>query len=169
MSRAIVMIAGAISVLVLAQNGLFGVALIIGVVLVSLMRQARRAVNGHAHAGPVSLSARHEAGHMAGADYVDGRVLSARLYPDGSGRVRARIPDDPQAEVTFLLAGAAAAGTDEGAEFDFAAVEEVLADVPACERNGILRRSRRDAERIASSYADEIERNAALLQKHGRL
>lgn len=168
MNIIVVVILGAV-IFSAIQNGQFGAALIIGVVLLGLARQARRAVTGHTHTGPVSLSARHEAGHMAAARHVGGRVTSARLHRDGSGLVTARIPDDARSTVTFLLAGAAAAGTDRGAELDHAVIEEVLDGVPAGDRNYVLRQARKDTQRIMSARAYEIERDAALLQEHGRL
>ncbi len=168
MKTVVVVLLGAV-ILSAVQDGQFGAALIIGVVLVVLVRQARRVVTGHTHTGPVSLSARHEAGHMAAARHVGGRVTSARLHRDGSGLVMARIPADARSTVTFLLAGAAAAGTDKGAEFDHAAIQEVLDGVPADDRAHVLRQARKDTQRIVSARAYEIERDAALLQEYGTL
>lgn len=169
MSRAVVVVVVGIVVVSAVQNGQFGAALVLGAGMLWWARRARRAVTGHTHVGPVSLSARHEAGHMAAARYVGGEVTSARLYRDGSGLVQARVPDNPRAVVTFLLAGAAAAGTDRGAEFDQAAIQEVLDRVPAAERGRVLRKARADTDRIVSAGAEEIARNAALLQERGRL
>lgn len=78
------------------QDGQFGAALIIGVVLVGLVWQARRVVTGHTHAGPVSLSARHEAGHMAAA-ICDTPCRGARLlgWPMKAFNI-SRSPDRPE-------------------------------------------------------------------------
>ena len=57
---------------------------------------------GHAH-GDRRLIARHEAGHVAAARAVGGRVVSAEAS-DREGLVRAVVPN-VQASVTFLRAG----------------------------------------------------------------
>lgn len=48
-------------------------AVVLGVRMLWWASRARREVTGHAHVGPVSLSAWHEAGHIAAARYVGGR------------------------------------------------------------------------------------------------
>lgn len=169
MARAVVVVVGTLLVLSALQAGNAGAALVIGVVVLFFARRATRTATGHAHVGPLSLSARHEAGHMVAARYVGGHVTSAQLYRDGGGFVQARIPDKPQSVVTFLLAGALAAGTDRGAEDDFAAVDRELSEVPIGERSRVLRDARADARRIVSRRAEEIARDAERLEQNGRL
>ncbi|MGH3611385.1 MAG: hypothetical protein ACRDRK_01935 [Pseudonocardia sp.] len=172
--RKVFVAAGLLTALTALQDGKAGAALLVAAVVLFVATRSMRTATGHAHAGPVVKSARreaarHEAGHMAAARYVGGRVTSARLNPDGGGYVEARIPDTPRARVAFLLAGAEAAGTTRGAEDDFAAVDRELARLSGGERHQVLRDARSDARRIVSRRAGEIERDAARLQERGRL
>lgn len=167
--RKVFVAAGLLTALTALQDGKAGAALLVAAVVLVVATRSMRTATGHAHAGSVPKSARHEAGHMAAARYVGGRVTSARLKPDGGGYVEARIPDNPRARVAFLLAGAEAAGTTRGAGDDFAAVDRELARLSGGERHQVLRDARSDARRIVSRRAGEIERDAARLQERGRL
>lgn len=129
----------------------------------------RRGVAGHSHPGPLTRSARHEAGHVVAARRLGGKVLSARLRRNGGGFVDARIPDGPGPAVTFLLAGQIAAGTKQGAGLDDAAVAAELRGVPAGERGRVLRKATREAHRVVSAEAAEIAEVAEHLQRRGRL
>jgi hypothetical protein len=126
-----------------------------------------RMVSIHGHGSDRPTIAVHEAGHVAGAIGVGGRVRSARMN-DNSGLVQATVPD-AKAAITFLAAGAAAAGTKCGADHDEALIRKTLKEYPRAERAGVEREARADAARIVRSRSAQIRRNAARLNERGRL
>ncbi|MFR9807083.1 hypothetical protein ACL02T_33020 [Pseudonocardia sp. RS010] len=126
-------------------------------------------VRGHLHGGrDGKLIATHEAGHVAATRALGGRVRSARIWDDG-GLVQATIPDTPLAAVTFLRAGAVAAGTSRGAGADNDAIRKELRAIPARERRDLERQATRDARRIVSRASTQIRRDAATMRERGRL
>jgi len=128
---------------------------------------AGRMVNIHGHGGDRPTIAIHEAGHVAGALGVGGKVLSATMT-DTTGLVRAKVPDAKTA-ITFLAAGAAAAGTKRGADHDEAEIRRTLREFPRDQRTQVEREARADASRIVRSRAAAIRRDAARLDERGRL
>lgn len=133
------------------------------------------AVKGHAH-GPASTStrrliAKHEAGHAVAARALGGKVVSAEVYDDGEGgMVWARLPSNSAEDaVAFLLAGQIAAGTSRGSSADNAAIRAELRTVKGSERSQVRRDATRSARRIVSKNSGQIRRDAATLDKHGRL
>lgn len=124
-------------------------------------------VSIHGHGGDRPTIAIHEAGHVAGALGVGGKVRSAHMN-DSSGLVRATVPN-AQAAITFLAAGAAAAGTKRGADHDEAEIRKTLREFPRGERAQVEREARAAAARIVRSRAGAIRRDAAKLDRKGRL
>lgn len=126
-------------------------------------------VRGHGHGATRTKIATHELGHAWAARELGGVVRSVTVTNSG-GLVRATLPtSDPQAAVTFYAAGAAAAGTREGAHADEACIRRELRAVPRGQRKQVEKAGRRDAQRIARKHAREIERDAAVLAERGRL
>lgn len=122
-------------------------------------------VTGHAH-GPGLIEV-HEAGHVAAARALGGRVRSAEVWA-GGGLVRAVLPDSsPQTAVTFLLAGKRAAGTSTGASADDAEIRRELRGVPNA--GAVYRAADSRARSIVSSRRGQIERDAATLKARRRL
>lgn len=117
------------------------------------------------------MMARHEAGHAAIAREYGWGIVSARLTPDGSGKVTVWgfLWKDPQQRLVMLFAGAAAAGTTAGAEGDDALAEEILDRFPGDERDQIEDAARAEAARIVAKRSDEIDRDAAGLLENGRI
>lgn len=130
------------------------------------------AVRGHAHGtGARQEVAVHEAGHVAAARALGGRVRSATVSRDGhSGLVQATLPTgDSQAAITFLAAGKFAAGTSRGASADDDLIRRELRRLPTGDRSRVRRDAERDARRIVSSHAGRIRRDAARLDERGSL
>lgn len=128
---------------------------------------AGRMVSIHGHGSDRPTIAQHEAGHVAGALGVGGRVRSATMT-DSSGLVRAVVPD-ARAAITFLAAGAVAAGTKRGADHDEAEIRRTLREFPRDQRQQVEREARADAARIVRQRAAAIRRDAARLDERGRL
>ncbi|MHA6623905.1 hypothetical protein ACU61A_00715 [Pseudonocardia sichuanensis] len=131
-------------------------------------------VHGHAHGATGSRLrrkiAKHEAGHAVAARALGGRVLSAVVYDgDRGGLVHARLPGEPQAAVTFLLAGQYAVNSSEGAGADNDAIRKVLREVPSKDRAQVKAHAKKHARRIVSSRSGEIRRDARTLDEKGRL
>lgn len=125
------------------------------------------AVRGHAHtaAEPGALHL-HEGGHMVGATGMGGRVRSARVYPDGSGLVRATVPD-AYAALVFLRAGQAAAGTTDGSRADDAGFERTLREFPRGDRARVRRDAGRDTARLVARHRSDVHRHATTLARRG--
>lgn len=124
-------------------------------------------MRGHSHGPAGPRTARHEAGHMAAARGLGGRVVSARADEHG-GYVEARMPGDPRSRVAFWLAGQYAAGTSRGAGVDDSLIRAELGRVPRGQRGGVRRDAERMARRVVGSSAGQIRRDAQRLQRHGR-
>lgn len=124
-------------------------------------------MRGHSHGPAGPRTARHEAGHMAAARGLGGRVVSARADEHG-GFVEARLPGDPRSRVAFWLAGQYAAGTSRGAEVDDSLISAELVRVPRGQRGRVRRDAERMARRVVGSSAGQIRRDARRLQRHGR-
>lgn len=131
-------------------------------------------VHGHAHGATGSRLrrkiAKHEAGHAVAARALGGRVVSAVVYDGGQGGlVQARLPSEPQAAVTFLLAGQYAVNSSEGAGADNDLIRKVLREVPSRDRAQVKTDAKKHARRIVSSRRGEIRRDARQLDEKGRL
>lgn len=163
---------GALDTLLTAVAPGAGVLLVGGLVVAVAARggggraTSGRMVAGHAH-GTRRLIARHEAGHVAAARAVGGRVISATA-DDREGLVRAQVPD-VRASITFLRAGRYAAGTRRGCWGDEQAERAELRDVPRGERRQLVRDADRDARRIVREHRGQIRRDARTLERTGRL
>jgi hypothetical protein len=123
-------------------------------------------VHGHAHTG--HRASLHEAGHVAGARGVGGRVKSARVYRDGSGLVRAEVPDAKSA-IVFLYAGQAAQGDPEGATGDDALIQRTLREFPRRDRSSVLADAQGEAHRIVRRDVRQIQRDKEKLDRRYRL
>lgn len=126
----------------------------------------RKSVSGHSHAGPPRVMARHEAGHAAAIKYYGGTITSTYL-DSNSGYVKGNMTGDPKARIAMLLAGAEAAGTDEGASGDFYLIKQELKRTT--NRSAVLNAAKSDARHIVRSRSGQIERYADRFQKYGRL
>lgn len=129
-------------------------------------------VRGHSHAGRhpggrKHRASRHEAGHAAAARRL-GKLRSAEVYVDGTGLVRAFVPDAESA-VAFLLAGQIAHGSGEGAGGDNAAIRETLREFPAAERAAVRARAKATARTIVRRDSGQIRRDAKTLDTKGQL
>lgn len=156
-----------VGLLMLRPNPFVGVMLLLAAVA-AWPRPKARSVIGHSHGG--SRSARHEAGHVAVARGLGGKVHSATLRANGSGWTEATLSrEDPQAAVAFLAAGRLASGTRAGCASDDAHIAKVLREVPRRDRAQVRRAGEREARSILSSRSGEVRRVAVRLQKRGRL
>ena len=164
--RAVVIGALALTALVTATSSRVGVALVLVVVtVVAVFWRAPRAITGHSHAGPLDRSARHEIGHALAIVDQGGTVNKIRLNRDGSGFVSGVLPTaDPRAAVVVYLAGAEAAGTRRGADYDFDQIAKELDRGPSAERDRVLSQARRDVRGILSRRSGDLTRDAERLQ-----
>jgi hypothetical protein len=135
-------------------------------------------VSGHLHGPPVDgrlrrrqLLARHEGGHAAVVRDLGGKVIRGFITRNNdAGLVTAQFEhDDPIKIATFLYAGAAAAGTTEGAGFDYAKAEKEIKRLPRDERNAADRLARSEAVRLVRKNRPEVERIQGLLVVRGRI
>jgi hypothetical protein len=155
------------------NGGLVVAALVVAAVLAFGVKLS--GIAGHSHAGGRATVARHEAGHVVGARAAKGgRVLSARVYAGGGGKVKwdhtpGSLVEEVTANVAFLRAGAYAAGTSAGCGSDQAAIRAQLRRLPSGERSKVQARGEARARQIVSSRRSEIERVAAKLDRDGKL
>lgn len=133
-------------------------------------------VGGHAHGryssgGERRVIARHEAGHVAAARALGGKVVSAEVY-DGNegGLVRAQLPGcGPGPSITFLRAGRYAAGTSRGASADMSSERRLLREIPRAQRAQLSRACDQDAHRIVRASRAAIRRDELILDRKGSL
>lgn len=129
-------------------------------------RLGTRVVTVRTAPGDRRHAAVHEAGHLAVGREVNADVLWARLCPDGSGVAKVRTYDT-RSDIAVYLGGAAAAGSDAGAEYDYRMVAAALETVPASERDQLLADARGDVRRALASRAHEVARDAEILERRG--
>lgn len=146
-----------------------GLVVAVGVlVLVGAAVRRGRVVTGFSR-GSTAHVARHEAAHVAVASACGGR---ARVVASGdSGWTQAKLPDSaagPVEVVAFLFAGEASEGS-AGCSSDRAAVRRVLRAVPRAERARVEREGRALARRVVRAHSGRIARDAAVIERRGRL
>lgn len=125
--------------------------------------------------GQLSTIARHEAGHKRCAEYYGWNVTSTTLDRDwsdngpddmvGRTNVWGLRWKDPQLRLVFLYCGAAAAGTDQGADRDLEAAVQVLADCTDCDESA----ARAEAQRITDEGVAQIDQDTVDLLANGRI
>lgn len=132
---------------------------------------AGRVAYGHGHGGDRPTIARHEAGHAAAARALGGTVRSAVMHPGNrGGMVHVTLPNgDAQAAITFWMAGEIAAGTSRGASDDRHLIRKELRGLNRSEAARVRSAATRDARRIVSRASGRIARDAATLDRTGRL
>ena len=131
--------------------------------------KGKRTVPGHSHSGNRRHVARHEGGHFVTAKAVGGTVRSAHLSSGSNphGMVHATVPN-AKAEITFLLAGRAAA-PGVGCSTDVTLAKKTLREFPRHQRSAVWTECERAARRIVASRGGEIARVADRLDKNGHL
>lgn len=156
------------------------VAVLIGVVLVGvLLRPILRTAGGRAmvvrtHGGHgTKLAATHEGGHVALVKAAGGRVLDARIYPDGSGITRFKLPADvPIADVIAIdVAGEVASGTRAGCDSDQGYMRAALATLPPGERNAARKAGYARASGVVNGFFTDggVSTTAEKLLRDGNL
>jgi hypothetical protein len=139
---------------------------------------ARVEVRGHLHGPPVDgrltrrrLVATHEGGHAAVVPDLGGKVIRGSITRNAdAGLVTAEFRhDDPVRIATFLYSGAEAAGTTEGAGFDYAKAKREINRLPREERTAADRLARSEAARLVRKHRAEVERIAGVLVVKGRI
>lgn len=133
------------------------------------MRTMRVNIEPHGEgSAALRAAAIHEAGHAEGARSVGGRVIDARIYPDGSGYCVTRIPYTPHNRLVTAYAGQIAEGSDAGADHDNAKIKSVLNAVPNSARGEVWRGAKRATRSAVSNGRGRINRDAERLLRRGR-
>jgi hypothetical protein len=102
----------------------------------------------------------HEGGHAVAAKRLGGKVISAKVYPDGSGLVQARMKDNPENFIAFWYAGQYAMGSSRGAGHDNSSIRKELNKLPSNMRGQVHAAAKRKARSIVSNNKGEIQRFA---------
>lgn len=133
------------------------------------MRTVRVNIEPHGKgSAALRAAAIHEAGHAEGARSVGGRVVDARIYPDGSGWCETRIPYTPHNRIVTAYAGQIAEGSDVGAGHDNKTIKRVLATVPSSARGAVWVGAKKATHTAVSSGRGRINRDAARLLERRR-
>jgi hypothetical protein len=152
------------AVLALLVAGLWGWRRSPGRVLV------RRTIEVHGHSSDRKAAAMHEAGHVAATRKVGGRVVSAQIWDNGAGLVRADLPEgDPVAAIAVGYAGQYAERSTAGAGSDNRNIRAVLAALPRSERARVHAAGKRLARQVVFWDAGAIRRDARRLDQRGRI
>lgn len=158
----------------LQENAFIGAGLAAAVVLFVLSRIARpvrTARTGLGHG--TDEAATHEGGHCALVKAAGGTVLDARIYPDGSGYTRFRMPSKATVvdQLAVDVAGEVAAGTSRGCESDHAYRDALLATLPSSERAAAKKAGYDRASNVVKGFFTDggVSHTARRLMERGRL
>lgn len=176
--RIVFVSAVALTALTALANGNPGAALALAALVIVLYR-ATRMVGGrklaiHTHGGhEAQVAARHEGGHVALAKAAGGKVLGARINPDGSGVTYVRLPASATAvdEIAVCVAGEVAARTSSGCGGDQANMRAVIAALPPGERAAARKAGYARASNVVNGFFGDggVSSTAEKLLRDGRL
>lgn len=153
-------------------------AVVVLVLLIAAASPARAQLRGHAHVhGRLQgkarrrFIARHEAGHVAVARACGATGVRAEIGSDNnSGGMWSRtLPGGVVAAVAVARGGRKAVGSSYGCSGDRAIERAALRDVPYRDRGAVVRQADRLATRAVNSARGQIRRDAAHLDRTGRL
>lgn len=146
---------------------------IIGVAFVLYrMAQPVRAVYTSGSHG-TDEAAEHEGGHAALVKAAGGTVLDARIFPDGSGYTKFRMPSKATVvdQLAVDVAGEVATGTSRGCESDHAYRDALLGTLPSGERSAAKKAGYDRASNVLGGFFGDggASHVANRLKERGRL